>query len=143
MTTVIISANNTAAMKDNLIIALILSPFIFSTFFLACRLFSIYILPRLQEYYRKHKAMKNIDNLIAKSKGKFFSITFEKKDGSIRKINGKNRYDRLIKGTGSPATDALKAKGFKSAVNRNGESWFSFMPEKVIEFKCGQIHETF
>ena len=130
-------------MKTFLITFFITFPIIFSLFFLACRLFSIYILPCLQEYYRKHKAMKNIDNLIAKSKGKFFSITFEKKDGSIRKINGKDRYNRLIKGTGSPATEALKSAGYKSAVNRNGESWFSFMPEKVIEFKCGEIHETF
>jgi hypothetical protein len=86
---------------------------------------------------------KKIDALIEKTKGKFFTLTFIKKDGTIRTINGKDRYNRLVKGTGSPATDALKAKGYKNAVNRNGESWVSFMPEKVVEFKCGAIHETF
>ena len=87
--------------------------------------------------------MKNIESLIKQAKGRFFSLTFEKKDGTVRTINGKNRYDRLIKGTGSPATDALKQAGYKSAVNRNADGWFSFMPEKVKEFKCGAIHETF
>jgi len=86
---------------------------------------------------------KKIDALIEKTKGKFFTLTFIKKDGTIRTINGKDRYNRLVKGTGSPATDALKAKGYKNAVNRNRETWVSFMPEKVVEFKCGAIHETF
>ena len=86
---------------------------------------------------------KKIDALIEKTKGKFFTLKFIKKDGTLRTINGKDKYNRLIVGTGSPATDALKAKGYKNAVNRNGESWVSFMPEKVVEFKCGAIHETF
>lgn len=87
--------------------------------------------------------MKNIDSLIAATKGRFFTLTFEKKDGTIRTINSKNKYNSLIKGTGSPATDALKAQGFKNAVNRNSETWFSFQPMKVKEFKCGEIHEVF
>lgn len=87
--------------------------------------------------------MKNIDQLIAATKGRFFTLKFQKKDGTIRLVNSKDKYLRLIKGTGSPATDALKAQGYKNAVNRNSETWFSFMPEKVIEFKCGSIHETF
>jgi len=86
---------------------------------------------------------KQIDSLIADTKGKFFSLKFIKKDGTIRTINGKDRYNRLVKGMGSPATDALKAKGYKNAVNRNGESWVSFMPEKVVEFKCGAVHKIF
>jgi hypothetical protein len=86
---------------------------------------------------------KKIDALIEKSKGKFFTLKFIKQDGTVRIINGKDKYNRLIVGTGSPATDALKAKGYKNAVNRNRETWVSFMPEKVVEFKCGAIHETF
>lgn len=86
---------------------------------------------------------KKIDALIEKTKGKFFTLKFIKKDGTVRIINGKDKYNRLIAGTGSPATDALKAKGYKNAVNRNRETWVSFMPEKVVEFKCGAIHETF
>jgi hypothetical protein len=116
---------------------------IFCIFFLACRLIGCYILPVLRNKQNKNKAMKQIETLIAASKGKFFTIKFEKLDGTIRVINGKDKYRRLIKGTGSPATDALKEKGFKSAVNRNREKWFSFQPEKVLEFKCGKIHEIF
>ena len=86
---------------------------------------------------------KKIDALIEKTKGKFFTLKFIKKDGTLRVINGKDKYNRLIAGTGSPATDALKAKGYKNAVNRNRETWVSFMPEKVVEFKCGAVHETF
>jgi hypothetical protein len=86
---------------------------------------------------------KKINALIEKTKGKFFTLTFIKQDGTLRTINGKDKYNRLIVGTGSPATDALKAKGYKNAVNRNRETWVSFMPEKVVEFKCGAIHETF
>jgi hypothetical protein len=87
--------------------------------------------------------IQEIDALIASTKGKFFSITFEKKDGSIRTINGKDRYERLIKGTGSPATAGLKEAGYKSAVNRNTESWFSFQPSKILSFKCGKLVKNF
>lgn len=84
-----------------------------------------------------------LDNLIAETKGKFFSITFVKKDGTTRIINSKDKYFRLMKGVGSPATDALKAAGYRSAVNRNTETWFSVKPEKVKEFKCGAVHKVF
>lgn len=83
--------------------------------------------------------MKNIDRLIKSAKGKFFSVTFEKKDGTIRTINSKDKYFRLIKGGNS----TVQGSGYVSAVNRNKESWFCFQPEKVKEFKCGSIHETF
>jgi hypothetical protein len=98
----------------------------------------------------KYKAMqhqkqlaKQIDSLIAEAKGKFFALTFIKQDGTVRTINGKDKYNRLISGKTHPATAALKAKGYKKAVNRNRESWVSFMPEKVVEFKCGTVHKTF
>ena len=104
----------------------------------------------IEKNKKKNKTMqhqdqieKQIDSLIAASKGKFFSLKFVKKDGSLKIINGKACYNRLVKGTGSPATDALKAQGYKNAVNRNSESWVSFKPEKVVEFKCGSVHKTF
>jgi hypothetical protein len=131
-------------MKTNdILFILFAAPITFSIFYLATRIIVCYILPVLRNKHNKNKAMKNIETLIAASKGKFFTIKFEKLDGTIRTINAKNRYNRLIKGTGSPATKALKEKGFKNAVNRNRETWFSFQPEKVVEFKCGKIHEIF
>jgi hypothetical protein len=128
-------------MTDNLLIAAIIA-------LASLPLFSAIFL--LIEKNKQNKQMhiheqtaKKIDALIEKTKGKFFTLTFIKQDGTLRTINGKDKYNRLIVGTGSPATDALKAKGYKNAVNRNRESWVSFMPEKVVEFKCGAIHETF
>jgi hypothetical protein len=84
-----------------------------------------------------------LDDLIAATKGKFFSITFTKKDGTSRTINGKNRYNRLVKGVGSPATTALKERGYCSFVNRNASGWVSAHKENVLTFKCGKIEETF
>lgn len=84
-----------------------------------------------------------IDSLIKSANGRFFTLKFIKNDGTVRVINSKDKYRRLIVGTGSPATDALKSQGYKNAVNRNGESWFSFKPERVLEFKCGAIHKVF
>jgi len=126
-------------MTDQLLIAACVAPYVvvLATFLL------IEKNKQNKQMHIHEQTAKKIDALIEKTKGKFFTLTFIKKDGTIRTINGKDRYNRLVKGTGSPATDALKAKGYKNAVNRNGESWVSFMPEKVVEFKCGAIHETF
>ena len=87
--------------------------------------------------------INQLDDLIASTKGKFFSITFTKKDGTSRTINGKNCYNRLVKGVGSPATDALKQGGYTSFVNRNRDGWVSAHKENVLTFKCGKIRETF
>ncbi len=81
----------------------------------------------------------NIETLIAEAKGKFFSLTFEKKDGTVRTINGKDKYNRLLHGGDNKVAEA----GYTSAVNRNKESWFAFKGEKVKSFKCGAIEHTF
>jgi hypothetical protein len=86
---------------------------------------------------------EEITALIEATKGKFFSMTFEKKDGTIRTINAKDRFTGLIKGTGSPATDALRQGGYMFAVDRNKNSYFYFKPEKVLLFKCGKIDKQF
>jgi len=86
---------------------------------------------------------QTIRDLIKATKGKFFSVTFTKKDGTERTINGKDKYFRLIKGTGSPATDALKAYGYVSFVNRNKESWASAHADSVKSFQCGSFKHTF
>ena len=87
--------------------------------------------------------MSEVENTIAATQGRFFSITFIKKDGSIRTINAKDRYESHIKGTGSPATDALKAQGYKFLFDRNQKRFFSYKPEKVVRIKCGGIDKHF
>jgi hypothetical protein len=136
-------------MKENLIHSILIVasiPTLFSIFYLAARGISAYILHRKA---KQNKIMQNtiktqeIAALIEATKGKFFSITFVKKDGSLRTINAKDRFDYLIKGTGSPATDALREQGYMFAVNRNSKRFFSFKPEKVLLFKCGNVEKRF
>ena len=86
---------------------------------------------------------EEITALIDATKGKFFSLTFVKKDGTIRTINAKDRFTGLNKGTGSPATDALRQGGYMFAVDRNKNSYFCFKPEKVLALKCGKIDKEF
>jgi hypothetical protein len=87
--------------------------------------------------------MTEVEKTIADTKGRFFSITFVKKDGSIRTINAKDKYLRKIKGTGSAATDALKKEGYRFLYNRNKDMFFSFIPDKVLRIKCGKIDKKF
>ena len=80
-----------------------------------------------------------ITALIESVKGKFFTLTFLKKDGTLRTINSKDKYNRLLKGGKSTCADA----GYKSLINRNKDSWFSVLPDKVVSFKCGKIQKNF
>ena len=142
-------ADYTLPMTDNLLIAAaaaLLLPVIIALASISLSSAIDLLIEKNKQNKQMHiheQTAKKIDALIEKSKGKFFTLKFIKQDGTVRIINGKDKYNRLIAGTGSPATDALKAKGYKNAVNRNRETWVSFMPEKVVEFKCGAIHETF
>jgi hypothetical protein len=89
------------------------------------------------------KNMKTLDQLITETKGKFFSVTFTKKDGSIRTINGKDMYMRLLAGGKFAASES----GYVPFVNRNasnilnkkGGGWVSAHKDEVITFKCGKI----
>lgn len=76
-----------------------------------------------------------LDNLIAQTKGKFFSITFVKNDGTVRVINGKDKYQRLLKG----GSDNVRASGYVPFVNRNTETWASAHKNAVVTFKCGSL----
>jgi hypothetical protein len=89
--------------------------------------------------------MKNtsLHQLILDTKGRFFSLTFRKKDGSKRVVNGKNFYRDMVKGTGSAATDALKEQGYVSMIDRNKESWISAHETAGIHFKCGNVEMNF
>jgi len=88
--------------------------------------------------------MKTLDQLIAETKGKFFSVTFVKKDGTVRTVNGKDKYYRLIVGTKeNPNPNPVKNAGYVSFVNRNKESWASAHKNGVIVFKCGKVKAEF
>ena len=97
---------------------------------------------KFESLTNKNKNMKTLDQLIAESKGKFFSITFVKKDGSIRVINGKDKYRRLIAGTKeNPNPNPVRNAGYISFVNRNKENWASAHKDGVLVFKCGSVRQ--
>lgn len=85
--------------------------------------------------------MENADlkKLILDTKGKFFSITFLKKDGTTRIANGKDVYKRLLNG----GTNMVAEAGFTSFVDRNKEGWICAKGERVKSFQCGAIKQTF
>ena len=93
------------------------------------------------------KMNKTLDELIAETKGKFFSVTFTKKDGSVRTINGKDKYHRLLAGE----NERLKGMGYVPFVNRNasntltkkGGGFVVAHKEGVLTFKCGEIKAEF
>ena len=90
---------------------------------------------------------KTLDQLIAETKGKFFSVTFTKKDGSVRTINGKDKYRRLLAG----GTNRVQDVGYVSFVNRNAAgvktpvkgNWACAHKQEVLTFKCGSINAEF
>ena len=84
----------------------------------------------------KPKTMQTeLDNLIAQTKGKFFSITFVKNDGTVRVINGKDKYQRLLKG----GVNNIANAGFVPFVNRNTETWASAHKDAIVTFRCGSL----
>jgi hypothetical protein len=90
----------------------------------------------LETETKKQKTMQTeLDNLIAQTKGKFFSITFVKKDGTVRVINGKDKYQRLLKGGVNNVTVA----GYVPFVNRNTETWASAHKDAIVTFRCGSL----
>ena len=88
---------------------------------------------------RKNMNNTELEKLIANSKGRFFSITFKKKDGSIRTINGKNKYLAYLRGGESYG----RAAGYVPFVDRNKKNWASAHKDAVLSFKCGEIEKTF
>jgi hypothetical protein len=97
--------------------------------------------------HKPKETMKTLDQLIAETKGKFFSVTFTKKDGSIRTINGKDKYRRLLAG----GTNRVQDMGYVSFVNRNAAgvktpakgNWACAHKQEVLTFKCGSIKAEF
>lgn len=93
-----------------------------------------------QKEHRYNNNMNTeLETLIANSKGRFFSITFKKKDGSIRTINGKNKYLAYLRGGESYG----RAAGYVPFIDRNKKNWASAHKDAVLSFKCGEIEKTF
>ena len=127
---------------------LIYSAIIFSLLFVAIRATANAVHQKRKNKMQNTPATINepsLDELIAATNGKFFSITFTKKDGSVRVVNGKDKYNRLIVGTGLrpqgivPFVDRNK----KSILDKRGGGWVSTKNDSVITFKCGSVVKEF
>ena len=81
--------------------------------------------------------------------GKFFEVEFEKKDGSIRKMNARIAVSKFVKGTGKPIADGrvgvwdiqkfheLRREG-KSEEEAGRGAYRSLWPNTVIRLKVGK-----
>jgi len=78
-----------------------------------------------------------LQNLIAATKGRFFSVEFRKKDGTRRILNGKEKYLRLIKG----GEGNLANTQYIHVVDRNLDDWRAVNSDTVACFKCGKIEK--
>jgi len=71
---------------------------------------------------------KDIQGLIKSAKGKIFSGSYVKKDGSLRKFNGKSHYNSELAG-GEPNLSEDQVAYFD--INANG--WRSFKVDALLE----------
>jgi hypothetical protein len=87
-----------------------------------------------------NKPTKQLLQALVKSTcGRFFSVTFRKQDGSTRVMNGKDFYQRLLKGGESTLGDTPHVP----VVDRNKNAFRSVNSETLIAFKCGRVSATF
>lgn len=77
----------------------------------------------------------DLQALIAKSNGRFFSLTFTKKDGTTRVVNGKNKDLATLKGGTYKAGNA----GYVAVWDRNAQHYVSVHPSRVKEFRCNEL----
>jgi hypothetical protein len=73
-----------------------------------------------------------------KTKGtKFATVTFVKKDGSLRKINGHFRAVKHIVGSdrGQAHSEAMQAKGLVPIYSLKDRGWRSFKVDSVLEVR--------
>lgn len=89
----------------------------------------------LQKKSVKSETEKELARLIKSTKGKFFSVSFKQKDGTIKRFNGKDFYKRI-------EFDNMNSFGF---VNPNKKTLFKNQKKggwqkdigEIVQFKCG------
>lgn len=73
------------------------------------------------------------DKVVSTVRGKgtrFMTVVFQKKDGTIRKVNGLTKPLSHIKGTGRPTP-----KGYIAIYSPNETKWSMFRTDHVLEIK--------
>ena len=84
-------------------------------------------------------------DLLSSTRGRVFSVTFKKKDGSIRTVNGRRFIEGSVNGNGQSRPFAFIDNNVYLDLIRQGypkelaavKSWRSFVPENVLSFQIG------
>ncbi|RMH15097.1 MAG: hypothetical protein D6698_11635 [Gammaproteobacteria bacterium] len=88
--------------------------------------------------------VKKIWDLIEKSNGKFFSVEFEKKDGSIRKMTARTNVRKYVTGGGlkfDPKKRGLVVVWEPAAAKKTGNGYRMVSVARVKKIKVnGQEH---
>ena len=79
--------------------------------------------------------IETVHNLIEAKGTKFATVSFIKKDGSIRVVNGLFKPTSKIVGSdkGMAQGEAMKARGQIPIYEVSSSSWKSFYADKVVE----------
>ena len=81
----------------------------------------------------KQNMKEQIQHLIEETKGRYFRLEFQKKDGSLRVVNTKSKDLTSLRG----GENKVKDSGYLVAFDRNKRRYVSFKPEAVKRIKCG------
>jgi hypothetical protein len=76
-------------------------------------------------------------NLIEQSNGRFFGATFIKKDGSIRRLNG--RVGVKVNLTGKGMAFSPKEKGMQTVYDIQNKGYRMIALDRLVSFKCGAL----
>ena len=70
---------------------------------------------------------------IVGDQGRFFTVVFEKKDHSLRKLTARLKVKKYVKGTGTRAKIKDLITCFEPSVGKGAECYRSFYSNKIIE----------
>lgn len=79
--------------------------------------------------------VKTLKNLIAKARNCYFSVTFVKADGSVRKMVCQNGVKKHLKNTG---VKLKQNPNVPRVYSPHSKGYRSFNLERVLEFRCGK-----
>lgn len=76
-------------------------------------------------------------NLIRQSNGRIFTCEFIKKDGSLRKLNGRTGVRKELAGTGLAFSP--QSRGMEVVYDLRAQGYRMVAIDKMVSFKCGGL----
>lgn len=72
----------------------------------------------------------------------FFTVTFKKKDNTVRNMTGRCGVSKFVKGTGNPVDDGRVVMWETSGGRGGAAAYRSFYPDSIISFKVnGKVYD--